>query len=272
MLHSPRAILGTSLAALFLAAPAIARSQISVLSSTVEEHQAVPGETYTGRIVISNTSTAPQTVRIYQTDYSFASDGTSNFADPGTSPRSNAAWVTPQSQQVVVPPRAEVTVPYSVKVPASDSLVGTYWSAIMVAGAESAPSSGSSAAGNAQVGIGAIIRYAVQVSTQIGNTGTRAVLFKNAMATRTPSGEAGLRLDIISSGTRATRPVLSVELYDDKGVVKGKDKAERGLLYPGTSLRQEFHFGALPPGTYKAVVFADTGDKKILATQFTISY
>lgn len=259
-------------AAALVALPSAGGAQISVLSSTVEEKEAAKGETYTGRIVISNPTTLPQTVRIFQTDYSFKAIGTTNYDDPGTTPRSNASWVTPQTQRVVVPPRSEVTVPYTVVVPASDSLKGTYWSAIMVEGAESAPSATTGRGGQAQVGIGTVIRYAIQVATHIGATGSRTVKFENPAIGRTATGEATLDLDVSTTGDRAVRPKLSVEIFDAQGVLKGKLSHDRGLVYPGSSFRQHFDFGKLPAGTYKAVVFADTGDDKVFASQFTVVY
>lgn len=256
------------LGAASIAAPVVARAQIAVLSSTVEEHEALKGESYTGRIVIANPTNTPQPVRIYQTDYTFDATGVTIYGDPGTTSRSNASWVTPQSQRVVVPPRSELTVPYSVKVPPNDSLRGTYWSMIMVAGAETAPSMSGS---RGQVGIGQVIQYGIQVATHIGSTGRRAVKFSNPSASHTAKG-AALDIDVTSSGDRATRPTLSVEIYDAQGALRGKGKQVRGLLYPGTALRQHFEFGSLPPGTYKALVFADTGEDPVLAQQFTITY
>ena len=262
----------TGAAAVLMALPVAARAQISVLSSTVEEKEAAKGETYTGRIVISNPTTIPQSVRIFKTDYNFKAEGTTDYGDPGTTPRSNASWVTPQSERVVVPPRSEVTVPYSVKVPANDSLKGTYWSAIMVEGAEQAPTPTTGRGGQAQVGIGSIIRYAIQVATHIGASGTRTVRFEKPLIGRTATGEATFDLDVVTSGERAVRPKLSVEVYDAQGAIQGKAKFDRGLVYPGSSFRQHFDFGKLPAGTYKAVVFADTGDQKVFASQFTIVY
>jgi hypothetical protein len=260
-------------AALSGAALSSSAAQISVLSSTVEEREVTPGQTYTGRIVIANTSNTPQSVRLYQTDYAFKADGSNSFADPGTTPRSNAQWVTPQANRVTVPPNAELTVPYSIKVPEADSLlVGTFWSAIMVEGAEAPPPAATGRAGQAQVGIGAVVRYAVQVATHVGKTGLGAVKFENPQAAKVPSGEAALDIDVVSAGTRAVRPNMSVELYDSAGVLKGKGKAQRGLLYPGTSLRQHFDFGSLPPGTYKAIVIADIGGEKVTGIQLNITY
>jgi hypothetical protein len=262
------ALAGTAL----IAVPSNGRAQISVLSSTVEEKEAAKGETYAGRIVISNPTTSPQAVRIYQTDYGFKADGTSSFGDPGSTPRSNASWVAPQTQRVTIPPRSEVTVPYTVKIPQSDSLKGTYWSAIMVEAAETAPGAATGRGAQAQVGIGSVIRYAIQVATHIGPSGTRTVKFENPSAGHDSTGSATLDFDVMTTGERAVRPKLSAEVYDAQGVVKAKGKQDRGLVYPASSFRQHFDFGKLPPGTYKVVIFADTGAEQVFASQFTIVF
>lgn len=271
MLFRSRSLL-TAIAAIAMIAPSAARAQISVLTSTVEEKDAAKGETYTGRIVISNPTTAPQAVRIYQTDYSFKADGTSEFPDPGTLPRSNAKWVTPQTQRVVVPPRSEATVPYTVRVPQNDSLKGTYWSQIMVEAAETAPGAATGRGSQAQVGIGSVIRYGIQVATHIGTTGTRTVKFEKPTAGHDSAGSATLDLDVVSTAERGVRPKFSAEVYDATGALKAKGAQTRGLVYPGTSFRQHFDFGKLPAGTYKVVVFADTGAEQVFASQFTIVF
>jgi hypothetical protein len=251
--------------------PAAARAQIAVLSSTVEEKTAVPGEKYTGTIIVSNPGAQPQVARIYQTDYRFAADGTAHYDDPGSSPRSNATWITPQATRITVPANSQVAVPYSVVVPPqSDSLRGTYWSLIMVEGATTEPTG--AAAGKPAVAVGAVMRYAIQLATHIQNSGTRTVKFTSPAATKSADGLAVLDVDMLNTGERGYRPTLWVELYDDKGVLRGKAKQSRGLLYPGTSLHQHFDLGKLASGTYKAVIFADTGEESVFATQYTISY
>jgi hypothetical protein len=259
-------------AALISAVPAISRAQISVLSSLVEEKEAAKGENYAGRIVISNPTTSPQAVRLFKTDYSFKADGTTNYDDAGTMQRSNANWVSLQSERIVVPPRSEVTVPYTVVVPPSDSLRGTYWSAIKVQAAETAPGSATGGGRQAQVGIGSVIEYAVQVATHIGATGTRTVKLEKPAAGHDSTGSATLDLDVLTTGDRAVRPKLSAEVYDAQGVVKARAKHDRGLVYPGSSFRQHFDFGKLPAGTYKVQVFVDTGSPQIFASQFTIVF
>jgi hypothetical protein len=272
MQRSTRSFLSAVAAATMVALPSALRAQISVLTSTVEEKEAAKGEMYTGRIVISNPTTLPQTVRIFQTDYSFKADGTTNYDDAGSMPRSNAKWVTPQTERVVVPPRSEVSVPYTVKVPQNDSLRGTYWSMIKVQAAESAPPAVSGRGSQAQVGIGQVIEYGVQVATHVGTVGTRTIKFEQPTAGHDLTGSATLDLDVIATGERAVRPKFSAEVYDSTGAVKAKASQTRGLVYPGTSFRQHFDFAKLPAGTYKVVVFADTGAESVFASQFTIVF
>jgi hypothetical protein len=251
--------------------PARASAQIAVVGSTVEEHVAAPGETYTGTIVVRNPSRQDQPVRIYQTDYLFFADGTSHFDDPGTTPHSNATWITPTVRSLLIPPASEMTVTYTVKVPLSDSLVGTYWSTIMVEGApnEASRSSG----GRPQVGLGSIMRYAVQVATHIKTTGSRKVSFANSRLLNDPSDSTkSFELEVRNVGERAYRPALWIEVYDEQGTLKADARQERGLLYPGTSLKQTFALGKLPPGTYRAIVFADSGEDAVFASPFTLKF
>jgi hypothetical protein len=246
-------------------------AQISVLSSTVEERVATPGGGYSGRIAIQNTGTTAETVRLYQTDYRFSADGTSNFDAAGKQTRSNAAWISLQSPQVTVLPGTTVSVPYSVSVPASDSLRGTFWSVIMVEGATKPPTVAAAGHGKVEVGMGTVIRYAVQVATHIGETGSRGVKFTKAGVVRADTS-AAIELDVDDVGERAYRPVMRVELYDAAGTLRAQARQARGLLYPGSSLRQHFDFGKLPAGTYKAVIFADTGEDTVYASQYTIVF
>jgi hypothetical protein len=251
-----------------LAQPVRADAQIAVVGSTVEEHAAAPGQSYEGTILVRNLTTIPQPVRIYKSDYLFYADGTSHFDDPGTTPRSNANWIKPSASSIVVPPSGEVTISYTISVPANDTLRGTFWSALMIEGAPTAPP----ATGTKQVGVGAMIRYAVQLATHLPKSGSRKVAYSNHVLSTDSTGHRVFELDVQNTGERAYRPNLWVELYDANGVLRGRREQQRGLLYPGTSLKQRFVFDALPAGSYKAVVFADSGDDAVFASQYKLDY
>ena len=255
-------------ATLWLSAFLRADGQIAVIGNSVDEHTVAPGDRYDGMIVVRNLTDRPQPVLVYQTDYSFFANGTSRFDSAGSTPRSNARWITPSASSLTIPAMSDVTLSYAVNVPSSDTLRGSYWSAIMVEGAPTAPP----AAGARQVGIGAVVRYAVQVATHLPTPGSRRVrLTKEAFAPDT-AGTHSLDIVIVHTGERAYRPLLWAELYDATGVLRARLEQQRGLLYPGTSIRQRFTFGVLPHGSYKAVVFADTGDDTVSAAQYALTF
>lgn len=255
-------------------APAIfpagsARAQIAVIGSTVEEHTAAPGESYTGTILIRNLSNQPQSARIYQTDYTFFADGTSHFDSTGSIARSNAKWIAVSTTTVVVPPNADVPVAYMVKVPPGDTLRGSYWSDVMVEGASAAPPPVN---GRDQIGLGVVVRYAVQLATHIQSTGSRKIDFTGQQVELAKDSTQALSLIIANAGERAYRPLMWTEVYDEKGALRAKGKQQRGLLYPGTSVKQTFSLGKLEPGNYKAIVFADIGSDEVVAAQYKLRF
>src|SRR2546430_11621021 len=190
-----------------LVRPVRADAQIAVVGSTVEEHTAAPGQSYEGTILIRNLTARPQPVRIYKSDYLFFADGTSHFDDAGTTPRSNANWIKPSASSIVVPPSGEITIGYTISVPAIDTLRGTYWSAIMVEGAPTAPPPVAAK----QVGIGAVIRYAVQLATHLPTTGSRKDAFANQTISTDSAGHRVLEIEVRNMGERAYRPNMWVE-------------------------------------------------------------
>ena len=89
---------------------------------------------------------------------------------------------------------------------------------------------------------------------------------------RDTTGAAVFAVNVHDDGERGYRPNIWIEVYDAEGKLAAKVSQQRGLLYPGTSLHQRFTLGALAPGSYKAIVFADTGDDAVFAAQYTITY
>jgi hypothetical protein len=266
--HGTRMLSCALLVAPLLVAPRPAGAQIAVVGNAVDEHEAGPGQRYVSSITVRNLTAEPQPVRIYQTDYRFSADGTSNFDSAGTVARSNAAWIRPSASSITIPPMADIVLSYAVAVPAIDSLRGTYWSAIMVEGQPRLPPQ----ARRGEIGLGSVFRYAVQVATHLPTAGSRKVRLTRQGFLTDSTGTRVLDVVVENTGERAYRPNLWVELYDGRGALRKRVEQQRGLLYPGTSLKQRFSFGALPAGEYKALVFADTGDDTVSAAQFKLTF
>ena len=187
---------------------------VSVIGGLTRERTLAPGEQCEGIIHLRNNQDTAVQVKIFQTDYSFFADGRTFYAKAGSNPRSNAAWVSVSSSRVTIPPKELVSIYYTVDVPKSPDLNGTYWSVVMIAPiADSGPPQVKEQPDKHQVGLRTIIRYAIQIVTNIGGTGDAQVKFKNKKLIR--GGENTiLQMDIENIGDRSLSPLVWAELYN----------------------------------------------------------
>jgi len=265
---------------LFLCAGALGASvraghaQIAVVSSTIEERSAVPGDRYAGSILLRNTSSQPQEAKVYLTDYAFFASGRSTYSVAGSTTRSNASWIRLQATHVLIPPHGETSVTYWIDVPQKQGMNGTYWSMVMVEATKqgSAESSRPALPVRAEVGLQRTIRYGIQVVTHMSEPGARTVDVTGAAVMQQADGAKALQFDVTNTGARAYRPKLTTELYDDQGKLSARFESARGLIYPGSSVQQVYALPTLRSGNYKVMIIADTGADQLYAAQYRLSF
>lgn len=225
-------------------------------------HSAQPGETYRGTLSIRNTGAQIAQVKLYQTDYAFSADGSNDFASPGTLARSNAGWLRLHQEQVTVAPQGVVNVDYEVHVPVG-KLTGTYWSVVMVQELPPLESTGPARNG---VRLSQVLRHAIQVVTEIGESGRSDLVFHNAQLL----GEGARRefsVDLENVGERWLRTDTWLELHDAQGHFAGRFSGRRGRTFPGTSVRSRIELSGAPPGKYLGLLVADGGRNDLFGMQ-----
>lgn len=240
-------------------------ANIVVLNGLTHENIAMAGEGYRGAIKIQNTGTEPQSVKVYQRDYWYAFSGESRHDDAGTLARSNAAWIKYSPNLFTLQPNETAVVDFEVSVPANDTLKGTYWSVIMVEGIQPEETAASSG-----LKIHTAIRYAVQVVTNIGNTGKRDLQFLGMELTTNEDETQVLNVAIENTGERLLKPELNLELFNAEGESIGVFKAERRKTYPTTSVLLSLPLEGVKPGEYAAVLIADCDEDNIFGTNLTL--
>jgi hypothetical protein len=242
-------------------------AQISILGELTHEKNAAPGARYQGSIEILNSGAKPRDVRIYQTDFTYRADGTNAYGDPGTLPRSNAGWITFSPKQTTVQANDKATINYDVAVPSDTSLVGTYWSMIMIEGLPDVPT----AKPEQNVGLTIVMRYAIQMITNIGDSGERMLRFFNPTVQDTDTLRV-FTLDIENTGQRLVRPKTWIELYSPEGKSFGSFEGSQSRVYPAASSRIRFDLKGLQDGNYKALVVADCGDEALFGANYTLKF
>jgi hypothetical protein len=246
-------------------------AEVMVSGGLTYEHEVAPGKTYEGSFTVQNPDKEPREVKVYQTDYLFYADGATYYGDPGTMPRSNTRWLTFTPKQFTVPGGEEVTIRYIVQVPNDARLAGTYWSLLMVepVGPDSPESSLQTAKDRVSVGVRQVLRYAVQVVTHIGQTGTGKLKFAKVQLAST-DGRRRLLVDAENTGERWLRGPLWVELYDGGGALVGRYDAIRLRIYPGTSVRYTVDLSGVMAGTYKALIVIDCGGDDVFGANLNL--
>lgn len=245
---------------------------VAIVGSLVRHYNVKPGETFEGIILLKNTGSEPVEMGIGQTDYLFAADGSNHYNKPGAPggpPRSNAGWFSINPARALVAPQSTVSVYYKGTVPTNSELRGTYWSTIMVEPLSVPMPEVKDDKEKVVVGVRTIMRYAVQVVTEIGGNGTEslAVLEKRLIVSE---GKKVLELDVINTGERVQIPTLWAEFYNDQGVSIGRFEGGRWRIYPTCSVRYKVDLADIPAGKYTVMVVMDTGGEYVTGAQYTL--
>ena len=250
-------------------------AQVSVIGELTQEKETRPGDRYEGTILVKNDTKEPQEAKIYQTDYLFKYDGTNEYGEPGSAPRSNASWIGFSPSYLTLPPEGSVEVSFTVTVPLNAQghpLIGTYWSMLMVEGIAQGSPESSAHRKKGEMGIQQTIRYGIQIVSHIAQTGTKKIEFLDTKLVAKPEGGRILQVDIENTGDIGVRPEMYAELFNEKGASQGRFPGVRYRIYPGTSVRQIIDLSTVPAGTYKVMVVVDAGGDDVYGAQYTLKF
>lgn len=211
-----------------------------------------------GKIEVQNTDDKAQAVKVYQTDYAFDYKGGVYYDKPGTNDRSNAKWIDFSPTYFELAPQEESVILYEIKVPEEAVLTGSYWSILMVEG-QNVPTTNVS---KNSLSINTIVRYAVQIITNIGESGERNLEFVEAKLGKA-EGKLVSEISLVNTGERLLQPEIIIEMFNEDGESFGEIKAEKKKIFPGTSTKFILDLANFPKGEYQAVVLADCNEEDI---------
>ncbi|MDQ7826691.1 MAG: hypothetical protein RDV48_28065 [Candidatus Eremiobacteraeota bacterium] len=245
-------------------------ARVAVVGNLTHDHDAKPGDSYDGMIICRNDGDTPSDVKVYQTDYQFFYDGRNTYGEAGKMARSNAKWISISPMRLTVAPKETAAINYTITVPKDDALNGSYWSMIMVEPiAETAPEV-SPEKGKIKVGLQTIVRYGIQISTNIADSGEKKLRFIDKQLVL-KDNQVALQLDLENNGERTLIPAVWTELYSGSGAYVGRFESGKYRIYPGCSVRHLIDLSGVPKGDYKALVVADNGDENVFGAEYNIS-
>lgn len=241
------------------------KASVVILNGLSHEITVEAGATQRGEIRIQNAGKKNESVQVYLKDYWYNYLGESLHNDAGTSARSNADWIRFSPEFISLDSSEVATIQYEINVPDTDSIIGTYWSVIMVEGIVP-PDTILNKSG---VKINTAIRYAIQIITHIGETGKTDLNFMGMELTKN-EGVSLVNVAIENTGERMLRAILNLELFNEYGESLGMLNSDRHKFFPGTSVLFQIELAAIKPGNYNGVLVADCGNENMFGTNVSL--
>lgn len=255
--------------ALILSGSSFCLAGVSVVGNLVRTHTVKPGDPFEGIVIVRNNGDSPTDAKVFQTDYLFFSNGRNLYGEPGTTPRSNAGWLTITPSRLDLPAKATAQVHYKGVVPGSADLKGSYWSMLIVEPFVPPAPVVNGEKNKITVGLQTMIRFGIQIVTEIGDTGSRSLKVLNKSLVN-KDGKKAFRLDVENTGERLQIPALTMELFNKDGISVGKLEGGKSRIYASCSVRYSVDLTEIPPGKYTALVILDNGDDNVTGAQYQL--
>lgn len=260
-----------SVSILFLAALASSLQAGVVVVGKLAHHSTIkPGDAIEGVITLKNPDSQPAEARVFQTDFLSTANVAADCGEPGINPRSNASWITVSPSRVKLAAGETISVRYKGRAPSDVKLRGTYWSIIMIEPITADATRPDGQGKQAAVGLKAVIRYGVQVVTELGRDGKRSLQMTGKSLVK-EEGKRSLLLDVANDGEHLLIPAVGLELFDGNGVSLGRFEAGRTRIYPTCSTRSRIDLTKVPAGKYTAMVLLDSGGDQVMGAQYDLA-
>ena len=241
-----------------------AYSQITLVGDDIQRTKALPGEQYSGTVMIHNETDSTVTVKVYQD----AITALTSF-DRGdkiiTIDKSNADWVSHASERMVIQSGEIAEVNYQVTVPIrydAEELGGTYWSTLAV----------DAVALGASEFIKPYSRHRLaEIATDVQGTGDTGLAINTLKIDGDQSSaRRNLEAVMINTGDVLVKPDVWFEIYNVAGKLEDRVAGNVDWVFPGGFHRVKADVSHLGPGVYETQVVVDAGENNIFGSSYTV--
>lgn len=236
--------------------------------------EVAPGAVRQGSLQIHNPTALSQRVSLYLQDVVQDPTGRSAYTSPGGLDRSLAPWLELESEELTLAPGESRNVTYRIAVPESVAKpAGTYWTAIMIEPVRDAPverDGGDAASDVARLSFGLRFRHSVVVQADFQDRGERSLAITDASVRADDVGtrSAVLGVNVINRGESAERGNVTLDVYDEHGVLAVRLQRPLPALLPGAGARLEWDLSDLDAGRYQAILLVDTGAGDVYGARY----
>jgi hypothetical protein len=228
------------------------------LEQAKETLQVSGGEHRNGTLLIHNTSSEPENIRVYWEDFEYKPpyDGSKNFLPAGTAPGSASQWVTFSPQTFSIPPFGQQNIDYSVTVP-SQIQEGHY-------GVLFFERSTSASLNHEEVNL--VTRIGCLFFIEPSNKDKKAVLQDIGIKA------AKITVSFVNQGNVILIPHTTYYIMQEGGLVKNRGDIGKKYVPPGASALLEISLKQkLSQGRYTMVVNSDLDEGDVVVKEIGLS-
>lgn len=224
------------------------------------------GGSQSADLFVTNRGTEPLTVRIDGVDSLWNEDGVEATFDPGTTPRSCAAWVALPENVLEVPPGETRSVTVTLNVPPGAQ--GSFWSKLLVEEISS-PQVQTQEYPERVYHIFMRQRVGVRIFQNVPGTDRPDALITNVVAVAEGDAPPSVTVRVENPSNSILRCDGHVELRDERGAIAAKvplGSLGRFVIFPDAARNLVAQVSApLAPGIYTALAIVDFGGPHLIA-------
>ena len=230
-------------------------SGVVILNGLTHVHSCDAGSQISGKVKIRNDSSKETRIVIYKQDLMLSCDKTTIFEykDINTNPRSMGNWLQVNIDEKILGPYEEYDLNYSINIPKNVKEKGSFWSILMVEGADPIREQESQT-----FQVGSKIRYAIQLITELGNFESPKLQFENVEYKKgLESIHNIVQIKLKNTGQYSAQTKVILEIYDSRGTKLKVFQGSIRRIYPNLCNVFELEIKDLPRGIYDGVIIAD---------------
>lgn len=235
---------------------------IVVLNGLTHIHATTMGSQINGKIIVKNQSGKESRILIYKQDLISYCGNAIEYTDINKHPHSLGSWLQTNVDEKILSPNEEYTIRYTINIPKDTVEKGTYWSVLMIEGAE--PIKEENANG---MQVNSKVRYAIQVLADVNGFESPKLAFEDVKYEAKESKTIKVRVK--NEGLFSAKTKVSIEIFSDKGLKIKAYQAVQKRIYPNLCNDFEITLDAMPKGKYEGVLIADNG-KDIFGSNITL--
>ncbi len=234
--------------------PYFASSAIVILNGLTHIHSLDGGQKISGKIVVRNQSNKPARLLVYKQDIIANCSSSISYVDSASMPYSLSPYLTTSIDEKVLAPNEDYTLFYNIDVPKEKLADASYWSVLMLEGAD--PIQEVQPNG---VNVNSIVRYAIQIIGDYGKFESPKLNFEDIKIITNVDSIKVITMRIKNDGLFTTSAKVMLELYNPSGEKVKVLHAIRKRIYPSSCIDFEIELNQLDKGIYDGIIIADNG-------------